>query len=162
MKPAWVPLAEITLTSTDSEITFGSIPNTYRDLIVVYTAKSTSTVVNGRLRFNGDTAGNYFGVFMAGISDNTTTSQTRSSETSIFLDNAYAANPSVTIINIFDYAQTDKQKTILNRSNSYTEQVSAHASRWASTAAINSVTIYPTAGSWEIGSQFALYGSNKL
>jgi hypothetical protein len=56
-----------------------------------------------------------------------------------------------------DYSVTDKQKTVLSRTNS-SFGTDITAGRWASTSAITSVTVYPSSGDFEIGSTFALYG----
>jgi hypothetical protein len=64
------------------------------------------------------------------------------------------------IFQIMDYAQTDKQKTMLVRANSNTNEVAASAVRWADTSAINSIRLVSTAltSTLKAGSTFSLYG----
>jgi hypothetical protein len=57
-----------------------------------------------------------------------------------------------------DYSATDKHKTVLVRSNAASTGVEAIAQRWASTAAITSILVFPSTGSWAAGGTFSLYG----
>ena len=157
MKPAWVPLAEITLTSTDSEITFGSIPNTYRDLILVSEAKGTTSSY-AAIYFNSDTGSNYSVVRMEG---NGSTAASLTSTISAFIT-FDTTNPGASITQIMDYSATDKHKTFLIRNQKANDAVFARAARWANTTAINNIKLTVNSGSFAIGSTFALYGSNKL
>jgi hypothetical protein len=65
-----------------------------------------------------------------------------------------------TTIHFFDYARTDKHKTILARADVSSLATEATASRWAQTAAITSIamTLNPGTSSFATGSTFALYG----
>ena len=169
MTTAWVPLAEITLTSTDSEITFGSIPNTYRDLIVVFQYTSTSSNPLLTIRFNGDSGSNYSFVNMIGSSFGAPSSSS-STLTSIYPEAGNQSGPGTELgrgiwkFEIMDYSATDKHKTVLQRHNSIQASgtwTTAQASRWANTSAITSIN-FNTSVAMAIGSTFALYGSNKL
>ena len=155
MKPAWVPLAEITLTSTDSEITFGSIPNTYRDLIVIGSFNG-GTAGTFSIRANGDTGTNYSRVWMLGSGSGSGNSGTSSNNAYRLF--SYGANRATGIAQIMDYSATDKHKTLLWRGNDASAEVIAIAGRWANTAAINSVTLFSDGGTFAIGSAFSLYG----
>ncbi len=58
-----------------------------------------------------------------------------------------------------DYSATDKHKTVLTRYGSAATDIQATASRWESTAAVNSVTIFDVLGqTYQVGSTFSLYG----
>jgi len=164
MKPAWVPLAEITLTSTDSEITFGSIPNTYRDLIVVFNGKISGDF-DTPTNFNSDSSASYYMVNMRGDGSSTASSaNTASTLFSLGLRNVIISSSDeiVSVIQIMDYSATDKHKTALKRVNSASKQTYAEAVRWANTSAITSIRFQVSGGTFSIGSTFALYGSNKL
>ena len=157
MKPAWVPLAEITLTSTDSEVVFGSIPNTYRDLIVIVDGQSTSGFpISYEIRANSDTS-NYSQVIMQGTGS-------VSSSTASKIHFILSGLRSSAIIQVMDYSATDKHKTFLVRSNAHSasdvDLVEAGAGRWASTSAITSITLKDQDSGWQfaIGSTFSLYG----
>jgi hypothetical protein len=162
----YTPLATITLTSTDSEIVFASIPATYRDLILVSSSRNSSQSApfnQYRIRVNGDAGANYFLVRMIG--DGTGTGSAASGPdteyTIFFSEPSSASSYAVTISQFMDYAQTDKHKTILSRNDAPSQSLtSAYAARWANTAAIHTISIFPPPGfgAWAIGSTFSLYG----
>jgi hypothetical protein len=62
------------------------------------------------------------------------------------------------IFQIFDYAQTDKHKTVLVRGNTASLETSASAQRWPSTSAITSIQARAVGSNFAIGSTFSLYG----
>lgn len=165
--PTYKALATLTLSGTDSEISFASIPNTYRDLIVVCSARTNtgSTSEPVRIRFNGDsTTGNYIRVSMSGSGSGSGSSYT-DSPGEIIVDTAAAGGGlgsgifSVFNIQIFDYAQTNKHKTVLTVSDLASVETRRQAGRWASTTAINTITLTPYfSNSFVSGSTFSLYG----
>ena len=161
--PTYVPLATITLASTDSSITFSSIPATYRDLIVVCNFQNSGIGSASRLRLNGDTGTNYTGVWMVGYGS-TAGSSSEASETSARIFGA-ALGPANTfsnvgIIQVMDYS-ADKHKTVLTRYGSAGTDSQATASRWSNTAAVTAVTIYDVLGqTYSVGSTFSIYGVN--
>ena len=165
MTTAWVPLAEITLTSTDSEITFGSIPQTYRDLIVVFQGGNTGAAANIYQKLNSDaTTSNYSSVQMTGTGSSALSSSPSGGATWTvtfygYLEQNLNAN---VIVQLQDYSATNKHKTYLSRSNSASNGLSAIAGRWADTSAVTSISWTVSSGEFRIGSTFALYGSNKL
>jgi hypothetical protein len=65
---------------------------------------------------------------------------------------------SIQVIQFMDYAQTDKHKTVLMRTNRAGGGVSMIAGRWASTSAITSIVLAPDGGTFNTGSTFYLYG----
>lgn len=157
--PTYVSLGTITLASTDSEIVFSSIPATYRDLVLVFSAAGSSDT-DVKMNFNGDaTDGNYSRVVMSG--DGSSTYSVTSSPRNITYYGSVASTfGTVHVINIMDYSATDKHKTALVRANRAGSGVDAIARRWASLSAITSVTISPNTGSFAIGSTFSLFGVN--
>jgi hypothetical protein len=150
--PTYTPLANVTLGATAATVTFGSIPATMRDLVVIVNGTTSSNVFTG-LRFNSDSGSNYTFVRMfTGPTSNTDT-RTYGLLTS--------GNPTLTlnaIAQIMDYSATDKHKTVLVRSNIPADTVAAHAVRWANTAAITTVGVAAISGTWSAGTTFALYG----
>lgn len=162
--PTYTPLANITISTTTTSVTFSSISQSYRDLILVMNVGGDVAGLDPGIRFNGDTAANYNMVTMAGdgsaassgISNNNTFAMigwTTSIGTS--------ASGTNIVVQIMDYSTTDKHKTFLARSSNSSISVDAFADRWASTAAINTILIKANgtgSGNWAIGSTFALYG----
>jgi hypothetical protein len=151
----YTPLATLTLTSTDSEIIFASIPNGYRDLIVVVNG-FTSSNFQFQARFNSDGGSNYPYVQMYAAPTQGSDSGTLTHVRAVFGGSGY---PEVAILQIMDYSATDKHKTVLARENAIANSwVGARASRWANNNAINTISLTPVAGTFSIGSTFSLYG----
>lgn len=154
--PTYKALANITLSSSAASVTFGSIPGTYRDLVLVIDGTVSSADTLG-LRFNSDSGNNYFSVSMNG-NGSTASSGSWTSVSSGYFGIFYTTQSNA-IINIMDYSATDKHKTFISRSNNAGNLVRAHATRWASTNAITSVTLTSFGGvNYSSGSTFALYG----
>jgi hypothetical protein len=156
MASAQVALATITLGSAASTVTFSSIPATYRDLRLVIQASSPADTADIVARFNGDSGANYSLVQMYG-NGSTATSSASSGQTELYFG-YYNTTQGMVQLTVFDYSQTDKQKSALSRSDLPGALVFARAGRWASTSAITSMLIYPTYGQFAAGSTFSLYG----
>ncbi len=159
MASALVPLANLTLSSSASTLTFSSISGVYRDLMIVATV-GVSTAAGAYMRFNGDTASNYYAVWAWGNGSSTGSSSFNFSAIPIA---AYGISPSTPAamfqVSILDYQATDKHKSTLIRNSDSAYAVEMIAGRWASTSAITSILLYPAGGAtWAAGSTFALYG----
>ena len=158
----YTPLATITLTGTDSEVVFASIPSSFRDLILVIQAKSTTGNPAVTARFNSDNTANYPYVRMTGSGSGSGASASITTDTFLNLAAAFGINTSGNgniIAQIMDYSATDKHKTVLVRNGDAGLGVEAIAGRWASTSAITSVTVFNTGSiSFATGSTFSLYG----
>lgn len=151
----YTALATITLASTDTEIVFASIPATYRDLVLVANA-FTSSNFQMQTRFNSDSGSNYPYVQMYAAPTQGSDSGTLTHVRSVFGGSGY---PEVAILQIMDYSATDKHKTVLARENAIANSwVGARTTRWANNAAIYQINITPVAGTFSIGSTFSLYG----
>ena len=76
--------------------------------------------------------------------------------------NPGTTSPVLGITEFMDYSATDKHKTILMTNSSQattaSPMVGKIAARWANTAAINTILIYPVSTTMAAGSSFALYG----
>lgn len=161
MATALTALATYTIPSASALtlITFSSIPNTFRDLRLVVSA-TTDAEGNIFMKVNGDGGSNYSQVNMRGFAS---TSAGSSSSTGVRINSNYSTGLQTTsratnIYDIMDYAQTNKHKTILVRAN-HSDEVDAIAARWASTAAITSVSVTANdAAAFTTGSTFSLYG----
>ena len=154
--PTYVPLATITLASTDSEIVFSSIPATYRDLILIANCKPVSGgSTNLVMKFNSATTG--YSRVVAGGNGSSAFSVTSATELIAQFNNS--TNFEVGVNQIMDYAQTDKHKTVLTRTNDAGDNVSMQAQRWASTDAIHTISLAYSVNI-DTGSTFSLYGVN--
>jgi hypothetical protein len=158
--PTYTPLANITLGSAAATITFGSIPATYRDLVIVFSGFSTPGTLQARIRLNGDTGSNYNYQRMSG-SGSSTSATSATSQTFGFISaiaQSFSTSALQIKIDLMDYSATDKHTTIISRADNAVNGTEAFVNRWANTAAVNSVTILPSTGDWATGTNAAIYG----
>jgi hypothetical protein len=161
--PTHIALGNLTLSATDAEVTFASIPNTYRDLILVARVQGTNATggLTFQMRLNGDSGNNYSDVVL-GSSSGGNFSNSTSSTNGMRMNYMGSAGTetSVFVANILDYSATDKHKSVLTRSVGTADgsRTDAFVGRWANTGVVTSVTIRPDANSIAAGSTFALYG----
>lgn len=158
--PTYDLIASTTLASAASDVGFFGIPNTYRDLRIVSSSPSGAsigwTIV---ARVNGDSGSNYTYVQMAGSGSSATSGAGTVSY--FFAGTKGVSTPTVGILDIFDYAQTNKHKTAISRRNNAGAQVASEAMRWASTSAITSIVITISVGGSEVleaGTTVSLFG----
>jgi len=153
----YTPLANIKLNSPQSSVTFSSISQAYKDLIIVMNVSVASTTWPS-YRFNGDSGGNYNYIvgYTGGGSRGSTSSM---NDTQIYFDPNGAINTSIETItiNIFDYSTTNKYKATLHRKSKADGYVNMVASKWANTSAITSIS-FISSQNWVAGSTFTLYG----
>lgn len=153
----YTALATTTLSGTDTEIEFSSIPSGYRDLILTYDVK-LSADAGLHLRVNGDTGSNYSVVYAYSRLPSGTPLSAASATDSA----AYLAVSGYTEfwgeLSILDYSATDKHKTMLSRINNYGDYVVMGSHRWASLSQINSIQFYPFNTSFAAGSTASLFG----
>ena len=156
--PTYTPLAEITLGSSVTSVTFSSISGSYRDLILVFNG-SASASENMRFRFNGSTSG-YTAVEAAGSGSNTAAGTEPATGAGYVTINypSVSSGQTVGVYQFMDYSVTDKHKTVLLRNNNSDWGTSMVAARWANTAAVTSIQLYPNDGTFNSGCTFALYG----
>ena len=151
---AYTALANVTLGSSATSVTFSSINQGFKDLVLVMTATSPEPYI----QFNNDTGSNYNFLWMLGEAaaySGSSTSQTSAALARV----AWGGN---VVASIMDYSASDKHKTFLSRANGAgvaNNSVEAIAARWANTAAITTVKVLGFGGgSFPSGSTFALYG----
>lgn len=153
------------LPSAVSTVTFSSIPSTYKSLQVRFNLVWSVANANGvpNIQFNGDTGSNYtYHV----ISNNGASTAAAGSITqpSILPNGNYGAQgityPEVGIIDVIDYTNTNKNKTTKAlygfNNNTATGGIAIGSGLWLSTAAITSLTIYATVGTFT--GTVSLYG----
>jgi len=153
-----------------SSISFSSIPSTYKHLQIraIGRQSGANTGYAAQLRVNGNSGSNYTQHRLRG-NGTTATAAAYTAQTSISIGGWPAANSSASIfgtiiIDILDYTDTNKYKTI--RYLQGTDQNSATDSNiffdsgfmFANTNAITQIDIIPDGTSFVQYSQFALYG----
>lgn len=160
MPATYEPIATTTLSTGTASVTFSSIPATYTDLVLVANCTAATLGTDSiDIQFNGDTANNYSTTQITGTGSSA--SSTRgTSEPRIYGALISSSEISISIWNIFNYANTTTYKTIMARGNlGSTYGVRQSAGTWRSTAAINSIKLYnDTAQNFAAGSTFTLYG----
>ena len=142
-----------------SSITFSSIPSTYKHLQLRSMVLAPSLGGSGVLRFNSDSAANYSEHFIEGtgatISVNNGINMTGVDYPFI---TGNTTSPGVSILDILDYANTNKYKTLRNldgADNNGSGYISFVSYAWRSTSAVSTITI---TGTFNQYSTFALYG----
>jgi hypothetical protein len=159
---AFESIATYTPTS-GSSITFSSIPANYKSLQIRGVMLGTSAF-NVSMQLNSDTGSNYS---VHRLSGNGSTPAAAGQTNTVALygsPNGVVGSvtyPTAFILDLIDYYSTSKYKTTkqfmgidLNGSG----EVALWSGNWRSTAAINSVTVFLTAGSFASGTSIALYG----
>lgn len=155
--PTWEPIA-INYGSGTQTISFSSIPQTYTDLVLV------CKIVNGGsgggnmdLVINGNSS-NSSGRRMLGYV-NATDSGTSTNR--MMVGDPVTGDYSTSIINIFNYTNTNHYKTVLSR-GSTRYFVAGYVGCWRDTSAINSLSLtYTIAGgslTFATGTTITLYG----
>lgn len=162
MTTAWVPLASVTLSSTASSVTFGSIPAGFRDLILVQFSTVGGTNNYTKMRVNSDSSTSYNCVNMhANTTSVYSTANTYPQTFPNFSENESSTQPMASVTNFMDYSATDKHKILLTRTAAHNSS-NAVTTRWMNTAAINEIALFTDSSSFNAGSTFSLYGSNRL
>lgn len=151
--------------SADLTITFSSIPSTYKHLQIRAIALSASNSVPVLLRFNSDTGSNYSQHYLAGQGSVTAsgagTSTSAVTLTGIYARFLYPSDAWAFVIDILDYADTNKYKTVraLHGADSNgSGEINLTSGNWRNTAAVSTITLSMAATGFSQYSHFALYG----
>lgn len=161
----YIALGNVTLTGAVASVTFDSISQNYRDLVLVAqtTLTSGSSTASGlRLTFN-DMATSVYLHYQMGSNGTTAGSQT---STQSFMNfGGYSANaaPSGSFMGraqVMDYSTTDKAKVVLmDVVGEADAKLDVIAGRWNSNTALTTLKVWLTNGSgFAAGSTFTLYG----
>jgi hypothetical protein len=162
--PTYDLIASTTLAASTSSVVFGSLPQTYRDLILVMNGSpSTNDYPTLSSLLNGDSGANYSRIRMNGTGSGSGGAAATSGLTGLQLGSLTGIGSSTTsrshvIANLIDYSATDKQKTALARFSQAGSSVSMVAGRWANTAAINSIRVFTGNNDFGTGTVMSLYG----
>jgi len=150
-----------------ADVTFSSIPGTYKHLQIraTYTSTDSGTGVGRALafQFNSDTGSNYarhqlYGDGSSAGSNATTSTTFGAASNSYGSDDIYA----VSIIDILDYADANKYTTVrslggIDRNGA--GELGFRSSLWQNTNAVTSIKLYMTGGyNIDQYSHIALYG----
>jgi hypothetical protein len=171
-----VKLDSNALGSDQASITFSNIPQTHRNLLLIYdNGRSTQaiTMVGYSMRFNGDSGANYDNQTIGGVGGaaggQTVEAFAQTGHAFGMLipgSSAGSAFCGQGHLRILEYSSTSKHKIVHDRcGGSYQNTTGGHytritTSRWRSTAAITSITVLASANNITSGTRFTLYGEN--
>jgi hypothetical protein len=152
-----------------ASIDFNSIPQTFTDLLLVVSARTSGTNVyeDGRIKINGSTTGYSERMLYA----NGSTALSASTSSTWF--NWSAVNGGTSTSNTFNNVQLyfpnytgSTNKVMMNdtviENNAASTMMMIHAGLWSNTAAITSLSYYPSNGTIQQGSTASLYGINPI
>lgn len=151
------------LTGTATSVSFSSIVGTYKHLQLRVAASTTSNGFRLAMTVNGVTSG-YARHSLTGdgsvISSDARTSRASMEIGSTSYGTMYTT-PSAAIVDILDYANTSKNKTIrglYGAAHTSAREITLTSGLYAATTAITSLSVDATSGTFAIGSRFSLYG----
>jgi hypothetical protein len=163
-------IATVTVGSGGSaDIEFTSIPSDFAHLQIRAIARTTTGSSAGADwvlgRVNADSGSNYSRHYLYGTGSsvvaNGETSQTSFRAGLAPMDGTTASMYGAFVIDILDYANTNKYKTLrvlLGSDRNGAGEMILQSNSWMSTSAITSIKLYPEANNFKQYSHFALYG----
>jgi hypothetical protein len=163
MSDAQALIGKITLTVDSPTVLFSNVPQTYADLVLVVSSRSTASNTEdyGYMYFNGDSGSNYSRVDLVG---NNSSAFGGNSANLIPITSVGATGASnvwnTQRINIMEYSASDKQKTLIVVSTQPNSVQVLEVGKWTSLAPVTSIsmTTYTGGASFTAGSTFTLYG----
>jgi hypothetical protein len=171
---AMIPLMTTTLGSAAASVTFSAIPQNYEHLQVrIWGWNNSGSDRSLAIYYNSDAGINYVNHYLQGTGSAASSgAQTGRGQTFILDSNSGQTGfngdvnkASVFIIDILDYKNTNKNKTIRalgGWDGNGTGVVGLGSSLWLSTAAISTLTFFlPYSTNIGAGSTFALYGIKR-
>jgi hypothetical protein len=162
MTVTYEAIESTTLGSAQASVTIGSggtIPQTYTDLVLVYNGTVTSSGMDVRFRFNGDTGNNYSYTSLVGNGSTATSSRLANNNfIPAYIAVGTSTQPATITLNVLNYSNTTTNKTGLVRAADAPSETVAVVGLWRNTGAITSITMFPSANNFASGSTFSLYG----
>lgn len=147
---AFESIASVVATSGTSTVTFSSIPSTYKHLQL----RSAQLGGGSTIQLNNVTAAVYARAYVY-TSGTNVLSGDNINQSFMAMLNYSSTNPAVNILDIHDYAATDKRKTLYSLTGASNE-IAIYTGFFNNNNAISTITI--GSGSIAAGSVFALYG----
>jgi hypothetical protein len=146
-----------------STIIFNDIPQTYKHLQVRTMCLTSASATDVKAQFNGDTGSNYaLHLFWGNGSAASAGAYTAQTYAVAGITSITTANPASGVIDILDYANTNKYTTVRTLSGSDTNGVGGfiffESGVWMNTTAITSLILAPYSGTFNQYSRFSLYG----
>jgi hypothetical protein len=162
MTATYEKIVSTTLGSATATVTFSSISGAYTDLVLIMTARNTTSNTYPLLRFNSDSGTNYSITTVVGSAAGAV-SYRASSQSSMYINYSdplptASSTYATFVVNFQNYSNAVTNKTIISRVANAASATEALVGLWRSTSAINNISITCDAGSYTSGSTFTLYG----
>jgi hypothetical protein len=161
---AYDALASVTVPSGGvASVTFAGIPTGYKHLQIRGILLSANAA-NNPVRFNSDSGNNYTWHQIQGTGASVEVFTSIPSDRIPWgLNSGNSSHPFATIIDILDYANTNKYKTVKTLSgndgtNNTNSRIGLYSGGWRNTNAITSISISNDGNTMLEHSSFALYG----
>jgi hypothetical protein len=138
--------------------------------VLIGNARTTTTNARGYeicgFQLNSDTGSNYSRVRMR-FNGSTAASDSGTGSNLEFegiIDQSAASGTfSMVKLQLLGYSATDKHTPVLYGGNNLSGQTGVYAGRWANTAAVSTIKFFTIqGGTFDSGSTFSLWGSNRL
>ena len=163
---AYESIATVTVGSGGASYAeFTSIPSTYSHLQIRILASMTASGADDlKIQFNSDTGNNYARHYLGGNGSSAFAGATTTTNAGIVGINTLptASNTfGVAIVDVLDYANTNKLKTMRALGGNDTNgagYIGLSSTLWQSTSAITSIKLFPFTSTFPQYSSFALYG----
>jgi hypothetical protein len=156
-------IATLSGTGSSGTISFTSIPSTYKHLQLRVFSNTTRTGgggASGALQFNGDTTGsNYYTHSLYG-NGSSASAAGYNENYGLWYFGSTTTNV-VSVIDILDYANTNKYKTVrelIGFDENGSGQVALTSMLWKNTGAVNQINLTSPSYSFGTTAKFALYG----
>ena len=150
----YIPLAEVTLVATANYCDFTSISQDYSDLVLVFECEgSASNRINGYL--NGSAADYRM---LSVEQDGGPTSANYTANSYFNAGVCRSGSKSINIVQLMGYSDTDKHTGILSQESAASARLGFRVMSWANTAAVTSVRVSCSNGTFNAGSTFKLFG----
>jgi hypothetical protein len=153
-------LADITIGTAVSSVTFSGIPAGYQTLELRSLARSTGNG-DALVTLNGTSAARRHVLYGSGTGSGDAGSAADGYVLTTTGSSAVAGNFGPNILQIIDYADTNKTKVIRSlggNDNNGSGNVVFTSGLWTTTDALTSITLTAATGNWAVYTHFALYG----
>lgn len=158
-------IADSTVESPVTSVTFSNIPSGYTDLILKASPRNTSTENAWKIRLNNDSSGAYSVRLLLGTGA-AASSSSASGQSAAFVGRMSMSSDTANTFGSVDiyipnYTSSNNKSIssdVVTENNATTAYQSLFASLWSNTSAITTITCLPDANSFTTGSTFTLYG----
>ena len=155
------PIATTTLGTAVGSITFSSITSAYTDLRLVFVCTNVSGGDQVKITFNGIAGTSYSSTYMYGDGTSAGGSpNTNQPDINVAVIGTSTTQPTMYTVDVFSYAGSTN-KTILataNENKNGSGGISYTVGLLRNTAAITSMTVFKSGGTYAVGTTATLYG----